>query len=805
MKVFAGSISIRAASFKALTIDFQSRLQEKISKVPEQYRFWNQDYSYIDTLSFSEIASRIQVLNSQVVNLASRFTKKISTHTASIVKTSAEKVNLVSSKIVSQLGSYSGYVIGPCISLVGAALVRMSFGKRAPTSGPLMFSVFVATTALVTIWAIQFFKHPKYQKIVQNKGVKHAFQEAIPLLKPSIIEPLHTRHFVSCDKLEGFLKKPEIFSCEPVGEQEAKSSFRVFKQYCDWVKRNKLDRSSPEVMKILKKTLSQNLIKVLKGLVSYGNKALIEEFLAFNAKDTFVSSILTKAEFQDIYFQFGIRLAALLKKSDLVNVFPQEGSCDLNIAVVDALISQNSDKVVDLTTTGEIDPYKVFIYGNDEDVLMANLGFSLPPMNLIQICILSGDVESLKRIISSSTQECNWKQKDSNGLSLLNLAAVSGSKAMWDFVKQFFKTFPHVDHIDFLHLLYAAIKGGCLGVFEELFNEVLDEEYKDLSGALFLDVYQKAVSFKASDICTYLESHTQLTTQLSKTTSVSPMLQAAILGSNEVIFDRFFEQWKSQGLDNPLAMKEIYETLLKAKTPADAILMKIRAFENSFSAAYQFVEIDVSRKGLVESAKCLSEDSLIHVLGRIPNEQILRHISEKGAFFTQILNMPKALTLILDKCTEAKHLTAVFAKEAIKLCKLDALRILCEKGIDVVKKLPDSNESLLSYSMLSLNPDLVNILLGHSRPLSQVLIAQLKVRVGEIKSSKEDDIAHDHIVRLLDAKSFERGSVQLEDPNIHLALVKAGAMEFSFETAEAPKEDVSRGLLATGLSILGLL
>lgn len=755
----------------------------------------------IKVLASSKHVDNVLVAFKKTINPTIAVSKKLNDHLVKIV-TVIQRLIL---NIIGKIDDYKAFIIGPSISLAVAGVVRLSLGKRVPTSGPLYISAIIAIAALITVWAVQFFKHPKHQKMVQNKGVAGALVHAIPFAKPRIIEPMHSRHFMSQDRLELLLQKPGSINQETVTDLDARGVLSGFKLYCDWVKKKiKLTTANADTLSILKNTLSQHFTMTLKNLVVHGNPVLLKEFLAFEAQDAFVTKVLTLAEKMEIYHQFGSRLSFLISKPELAALFPEPDEMDLTISCMDAIVAGNADRVIDLTNTGGINATKVIVYGDSGDVLLSKLNFKLPPMNLVQGSIVMGDVASLQRILASLPSPIDWYQTDARGLNLLVLAALSGSKAMWDFVREFYTKLPKEDSRDYLNLIYATMKGKNLSVFNELIAFCFEESYKELTGAFILDLYEKALSFNADEFIEKLKAHESLEEQLKKRTSIKSILTAAIRGGKVDVVSANIANLSKVEAESALLLKELYEQACRAEKPSNRILAALRDYETSIGAAYVPAGLDLSSQDLASCASFLDNDQLTFILSRIPKEQIVRSLSENGMFFQRIIKRHEVLAFILEKCSTEKFLKVACAKEAIKMNQADTLRMLCETGLDTIKKLPDSHESLLSYAMLSFKPLIIQIILSTCPSLSSALIAELKARITDLKCHAEDEEAFRHIIRMLDAKSLERASGVVEDPQLHLALVKAGAMDFVTDYADVPKEEASRGLIASRFGFLGL-
>lgn len=783
--------------------------QDCRTQLAQAASFFQDSLSHLkEVVPFPHIQLSLEKINGykHLVEIFDRTIKTISTYSKRLnseLQKSMRFVYEVALKVFNQLDNYKAFIIGPAVSFSVASVVRLSLGKRVPTAGPLYISVFIALAALITVWAVQFFKHPKNQKMVQDKGVAGAIVHAIPFAKPRLIEPLHSRNFINHDRLEMLLQKPGSLVKETISEADAKGVFNGFKLYCDWVKKKiKLATANADTLAILKKTLVQHFIMTLKNIVINGNGTLIKEFIAFESQDLFVTKLLSVEERTAIYYQFGSRLSFLLNNPEIATLFPEPPVLDLTISCMDAIMAGNSERVIDLTNKGGVDATKVILYGDSSDLLLNKLNFKLPPMNLIQGAIIMGDVQSLQRILASLSSPIDWYQTDSRGLNLLVLAALSGSKPMWDFVREFYRNLPKVDSQDYLYLLYASMKGKNLAVFNELIQFSFEDTHKDLVGAMILDLYEKSLAFAADEFTTKLYTHEVLESQIAKSTSIRSILVSAIRGGKVDVVSKNIKHLRKVEAESALLLKELYEQACRSEKPLNEIFSVLRDYEASYGDVYIPAVLDIHSQDLASCSASLDDNQLKFVLSRLPKEQIVRYISEHGLFFQRLIRRHEVLAFVVEKCSSEKFLKVACAKEAIKMYQPDTLRMLCESGIDTVKKMPDSNESLLSYAMLSFKPDIIQIILSTCPPLSSTLLAELKARITDLKCHSDDEVAFRHIIRMLDAKSLERGAGVVEDPQLHFALVSAGAMEFRKDYTFVPQEETSRGLLASGFGLL---
>ncbi len=764
--------------------------------------------SFIRQLDFKNLSSSFDAFYSRSFQACSFIKTNIEFYSqifSDCLKAVITKIQSTVSYFFQNFSGYIGYIVGPMISLLGAFVIRLAFSKRVPSQGPLLITLFGATTILITVWAVQFFKHPRYQKIINNKGVREALVQALPLPKPQIIEPMHSRGFLTSEKLDLIMIKPDIFYQSKPELGSLRQSIASFKQNCVWVNTKiKLARAKAETVETLRTMLVPQLTQLIVKLVLVADKALINEFIAFTKADPVIKGLFSKEEIIFFYEEFGSRLVQLLKNEELVSFFPEYKIKDVNRSIMDALITSNPDRLIDVTISQGVDSKKVLNFSFVEDPLLSLLNYKISPMNLVQASILMGDVESLKRIIASSTEPVDWAQKDSCGLSLQTCAALSSSKAMWEFIKEFIKTIPPIEHQDFLHLLYASIKGDNLCCFEELMTHLQDEALKDLVAALILELYEKAVIYGASEIKAYLEKTSVVNEQLALKTSIYPMLKAAIQGSDKGLFGRYFIAWTADKGENAFQIKELYEALLKAKKPEQEIFDQLNGYESTLSASYKACNLDLSNSQLSQALDSLNSDSMIYIVQRIAKPNLLRYINEFGTLFNKLIKAPKILAPILDKCTEDKYLLVACAKAAIRFLQPETLRMLCAKGVNTLKKLPDSNDSLLTYALLSYDPVVIEVILSSCGPLSSALLAELKVRLTELKCHREDESVYQTVLRMFEAKSLEKGDMAQEDGQLHLALIKSGAMEFTKDSSSSPKEESSRGLISSGLGFLGI-
>lgn len=786
----------------ATKIDFK-RYVDKLSEPVKNFKISTPQLN----LSIS-IYGRINFIYLQTLSAISFIARQVIAMTEIVSQALHQLVNKVigvHQKVAQFWARYAGYVIGPSLSLLGATIFRLALGKRSPTQGPLYISLFVGATVLITMWAVKFFKHPETKKIIQTQGMATALGQALPLPKPKIVEPFHSRNVLSLKKYESLMTSYEPLKADVVAEITAKNSFSTLKLFCDWVtKKIKLARANSETLAILKTTLKAHFSKTMRHIVLSQDAKILEEFLQFVAHDSFINHVYSKEELAKLITQNGFRLALVTKKTAVIDQFLMPKDADLTLLVLDAVLSSNHDKIIELTNLGSIDINKTYNYGQDDEETISSLVDAPYCINLLQATILSGDVENLKRIIASSTAEVDWKQLDASGRSLLLLSACSGSKQMWDFVGQFVKQLPEILEKEYLALIYAAIKTDNKILFEELYDCFTHEDKKGGTGLLILDLYEKAVCSNASSIQSCLEKYKELEIELLNTANLSILLKASLKGGHRSLFNLFFDKWKSCNLENSLSVKEALELAFSAKIPHCEIIDDLIAFEESFGVCSTRLDLELSSSSLLACLSKLSTKYLAFIFSRLSKQVLLKFMTQQGPVFAKLIKLPAILQIIIDRCHDVKWLPLACAAEAVKTGQLDTLKLLCARGIDSVKPLPGSKESLLSYSMLSFNAELVEVILSKSPPLSAVLINELKSRINELRCHRSDETAYAAIMRMLEAKSFERSGQIAEDPQLHLALVKAGAMEFVLEQ-DVTREDPARGLIATGLGYLGLL
>lgn len=710
--------------------------------------------------------------------------------------------------ILNQLDYYKAYIIGPAISMVALVVVRLSLDKRAPTSGPVYIAIFVAVAALITVWAVQFFKHPPHQKIIKDRGFIGALEQVIPIGTPKVVAAMHSRYFKTQDELEVLFKKPGFEINNFTTEAEVTTKLNDFKNFCKWVtEKIKLSSSSDEETKrVLKRILTSLFKQVLTNVVIYGKTEILQEFMRLETSNTWIKLILTDAEKQNIYDQFGFRLAHLLKKQNLIELFEKPTGLDTTVLCMDALVTDNQQRIIELTNEHAIDSSKRTVNAPQGDDVLSACHFKMRSMNLVQAAVLMGNVFNLERILASLSSDIDWDQTDSLHLNLLELAALSGSEPMWEFVKQRSdKQLPKVDSAQYLNLIYAAIKGKNIAIIRPLLAFIFEPSYKDLVGALIVDLYAKSLVFEATECIELLKTHDVFDQELQRSENIQTVLIAALRAQNTDLVREKLGQIHVGPQERDLFVKQLYEQACKADKPSSQLIEIIQDYEQSWAGDSGLpLNLQLHAEQLAKSACYLNDKTLGFILSRISEKDIIQGLSGNSLFLQKLITKSASLSIVLEKCATEKLLKVALAKEAIKRHRIDALKILCDDGLDTTKKLPDSDESLLSYSLLSFNPELIEVILSRCLSLDPGSIQKLKKRLADLKSSTENEADYARILSYLDAKSLQKASPSTPGSQAILASMKAEALDFSeSNTAYVSDTDAPGSIIASRIRFLG--
>lgn len=721
-----------------------SYLPFSISSIPKTIQDASDNLSSrITTVSISKSVKTITELVQTVFN-KSHFDKLI------------ELVKRKAYDIFNQLAYYKAYIVGPTVSAITAVVVRLSFGKRVPASGPLYITIFVALAALITVWAVQFFKHPESQKIIQNQGVTGVLAKAMAISSPKVIESLHSRHFKSQDQLDILLQKPSLGITQSITQEQAGKTLTNFKHFCEWGRKKiTLTTATSDTLAVLKTSLISRFQTALTHLVIFGNKPLLENFIEFADKDTFITSILKSSEKDPIYDQFGVRLSYLLNKQHLIGCFKEAKSLNTTILCIDAVMCANLERIIALTNSDTIDA--LIVYPEPNDLLLHACNFKMRPINVVQGAVLMGHLSILQRIGASLPKSINWHQIEVLGLNLLELAALSGSKQMWDFIRQTDQSLPKQDTEPYLRLIYAAIKGGNEEVISELLTFIFDDPYKQVAGALIVDLYAKALVFNSTACIELLKTHEAFNEEMAKKESIKTIVIAAARAKDSAIFEEKLAQLDVLPQEKNSFIKELYEQACKGEKPSNDIIKTIQRYESSCGASLgRPLDFQLSSEELAVCAYHLDDQVFGFILSRISLQQMKQHLAENSLLLERLIEKSAVLPIVLEKCRDEKLLKVVLAKKAIEMQQVNALRTLCETDFDAIKKLPDSDESLLSYALLSVNPELIEVILAKCGSLSSNEIQDLKKSLSDLIS--ENDGVYKQISRLLDAKGLQRAS-----------------------------------------------
>lgn len=689
-------------------------------------------------------------------------TKDVALEVSRVFKKKILEVVILIQKVAlnffSKIDAYKAFIIGPVGSLLTAGIVRLSLGKRVPTAGPVYVAVFVGLAVLITVWAVQFFKNPKHKKNIQEKGVGPALVEALPLPKPRVIEPIYSKDLVPLDPLITRFEKPSVLECDPVDEIKANNLLKSLRVFCDFG--NRQIKGTPLTVEgtlSIKQDIFNRLKSGLKDLIVFEDQEILKEFISFVNKDEFISNFFISNQKNEFFYEFGTRLTFLLNKTELSSLFPKFEKFDLTLACMDAIIVGNTARVIDLVNTGQIDGDKIVAYGSDEDGLLSLFNYKVCSLNLIQAAVIKGDLESLKKIIGSLSGEMNWTQLDSRGVNLLTLAALSGSKSMWEFVKEYYKQFPKIGSSQYLDLIYAAVKSQNPQIFEELIAFSFEESYCVSSGMLIFDLYEKAIAFNADEIMKILQKHNFLSLELRKKTTITSLIKAAILGNREAMVQELLPHLIQPQVNKPMLFKELYEQTCSAQTPSLLILKAIRELEakETSSVSYKPIPLEISAESLGACAHYLDKQQLCFVIDRTSEKIIIDSLAKQGRFFQKVIQSPEILNLVLKKYSLEEFLKLICAKEAIKIKQKNSLEMICNAGVGVLNLLPDGNECLLSYAVNSLEPDLIEVILSSSSPIKPDIIEALKAGIATIKDYLREDV-YNKIISLLSAKSLQK-------------------------------------------------
>lgn len=682
----------------------------------------------------------------------------------------AERINELATLLRKRASKYTGVVVGPLLGAVIAQCVRMGLGKRVPTRGPLYVSIFVATIVVVTVWAVRFFKDPHVQARVQSEGVLTTVAGALPL---PTAKALYGSHVLSLADTEAFLTKPEFIKAQRVNREEIEKELEAFKGYNDLVsKKIDLKRPTGNTLDFINKECVPYLKTMLIKLVILGDKGLIEEFVTLMGFENRLTQLISKEDLRSIYSS-GLRMALLMGKGDCAALLPRD---ELMLNIIDLIFAKDTMGIQDYLAQHRIEAGKPVIYGFKGDIVLDTLGFKPYQTSVLQAAVIMGDVsilETIRAVSAGSGAPINWYQKDEHGLCLFALAALSGSKSMWDYVKQHAKAaeavLPRVESEEFLYLLYAAIKGRSTEIFEELARLLEGAHTFDLNH-IYVDLYQKARAYQADKIAEYLSTKGDFRPSALGAYGITLMLESALVGQKSDDIEYWLEFWSLLKASDKVSSDKLIVAELMSNVPSE---VRLKLF---LTAKESVLDMTLLPTQLAKAIEYLSEETVLELLTKVNREWLEGALQEQGLLFKTLVCHPRYLEKILLRNVPDKDLYLACARVAIENKNHDSLQIalLHLSAEACLEPLPGSRDNLLLLSLNSLSPEIVGLVLEKSPHLHATQSAALKYKLAcltQYVQGKKDTAT---IELLLKGKALKSGLLPADDEQ--LALVSAGAV-----------------------------
>jgi hypothetical protein len=716
---------------------------------------------------------------------------------------SVNAISQIAAKIFSR--DFLKYTAGPAVSLALAGCVRLSLGKRVPTSGPMYLSLGLASFVLCTVLGYQYFSHPKTQKKIQQKGLVATVHDALPIGHAKIKEPLLARSMLSHFTVEPLVKGIGQMASPSIMEADAKQMLIQLRRFSDWVtKKIKVASASRETLQVLKEEFLYMLATTLQSLVIFGNQDLVAEAIRFVESDEVVKKVIPEQERKSLLLQWGYRTCVLNKKNEFLPLFKELKLLSVDLQAFDAVIASHMDLVITLTNEEELDPQKMQTFVAPLKDPASKFGLETKKCNLIQVAIIKGDIEVLRRVVASVGEEVNWDLTDDQGLGYLQLAALSGSKPVWDFIKSQGLSLPKIDTKEYLELLYCCLKGNSHVIFEEIQLGLFDEDDLPMHKALIEDLFEKAILFGAEETKACMLKHIPNLVKGMEQERLKSLLIVSILSGNKVVFDQAFSEFgvKAKTPSEQLKAELLYSCIMAASFNK-AILTSVLELSPKISSLNFASTQGYNEELFAKNLEMLDIDEQKAVLACFDKSTISAVLKKRGplmAAFTRNVNL--LAEACAGKIFNVQELYEL-AKETIRLGKHECLDVLIDQGIDVLRKLNLREESLIHLAAVSFNTRIMETVLRKCPPLSSATIAELKACMAELKCHSDDDEVVSAINRMLDVKSLGRGSQPLEDATLQLAINKARSMEFEGRVLSDPTETRARSLLGAGLSLFG--
>lgn len=717
--------------------------------------------------------------------------------------TSISVISRISAKILSR--GFLKYATGPAMSLAIAGCVRLTLGKRVPTSAPMYLSLGLALFSLCSYLGYRYFSDPDTQAKIKKKGLVPTIQDALPPIgKTKVKEPLLFGSLLSCFVVDAALQGIGCYASPPIVEDEAKQMLIRLKRLIDWInKKIKFPTATKETHQILKEECSYILSQTLQNLVILGDEELLLEYIKILESNEVINKIIPESERKALLLEWGYRTCVLNKKIALLPLFKDIKLLSADIQAFDAIVSGNGDLIEKLTNEHELDSQKLQMFCSELNDPASIFGLKTKQCNLIQVAIIQGNVDILRRIVASE-ESLDWTKKDDQGLGYLQLAALSGSKAIWDFIKEQGLAIPKKEAKEYLELLYCSLKGKDILIFNDLQNGLFDEDNLPIHKALIEDLFEKSLVFGADAVKSIILEKIPAIVQDMEEERLKSLLIASTLSGNKAVFDSAWISFIKKAKEPSMLFKaELLFTTLMAKTFNQDLL----AFVLSLSPAINSLNFASSQgyneELFVKNLESVSFKDQKAILKCFDIATLTTLLKKQGPLNGAFIRNP---SLLKEACSRkifnVQELYAL-AKQTIHLGNEESLEILMDQGIDVLRKLNLKEESLLYLAAVSLNIRIMETILKKCPKLSTATTAELKAIILELKCHSDDEVVVDEISRMLDTKSLGWGSQPSEDPMLKLVIHKVQSMGFKGYKLSDPSTDSAAISTKKGWGLFG--
>jgi len=575
------------------------------------------------------------------------------------------------------------YLMGPAVAMVTYSVVLLSFDKRYPGRLPQQIGKILSLAAMISTWTLQYWF--KKQQAIKTHGAADVILDEMGL---SGKKPYYEGCTLSPESFRQLFPLPRRRDKETLTKEGVQGKLDRLKRYFTGVALRLSEKDAAPAILSKRKEVAHSLAviglqSVMAEVVQLGDVDLLRDFLAWFNKDKGIQLVLEEGEMDGLK-SMARRLAYLLGKNELLGEIPYVDNPLERIA--DGIVKGDYDQIVEGTNRAVIEGSRLINSSEQPGPLQEYYGFmeETGPLDLVQLATLRGNQAILKRVISSCTPNgYNYQLKNNKGFGLFELAALSGSREVWDYISGLGIELPKVGSQEYLMLLYAAVKGGNTEILDLLIPAIRNQ-------TIIADLYEKAIYLGASAIAEWLAN--RLKSQELDPLAAQKRLFAAAFGGNDKLYlasyngltdlSRFSEHWWNQLWSSALAGMRmnmvIVRHLLGCSPEKEFNISGIDPLE--FTALLSQLTPEEQKqllnrlspsvvKGLMIPSKCHSSllqawfalnESLIYALDRLKT-------THTGS----------------GQATYPREILELMACEAVRMRDLKMIALLSEKGLDV--------------------------------------------------------------------------------------------------------------------------